>query len=124
MYMPTNSHWRCSVKKSVLRDFAIFTGKYMCASLYLKKFFQQRYFPVNVAKFLSTLILKNTCERLLRNVAFNSNGSQHMLVKLDEMKRDIIMPYIYWYHSVLLYYFCILFYPEPFVWRCPPKRFS
>ena len=123
MYMPTNSHRRCSVKKSVLRNFAIFTGKYLCASLYLK-FFQQRYFPVNVAKFLRTPILKNICERLLLNVAFNSNGSQHMLVKLDEMRRDIIMSYIYWYHSVLLYYFCILFYPEAIVRRCPPKRSS
>ena len=32
-----NSHWRCSVKKCVLRNFAIFTGKHLCQSLFLNK---------------------------------------------------------------------------------------
>ena len=32
-----NSHWKCSVKKSVLRNFAKFTGKYLCQSLFFNK---------------------------------------------------------------------------------------
>ena len=32
-----NSHRRCSVKKDVLRNFAKFTGKYLCQSLFLNK---------------------------------------------------------------------------------------
>ena len=32
-----NSHRRCSVKKNVLRNFAKFTGKHLCQSLFLNK---------------------------------------------------------------------------------------
>ena len=38
--MPTNtrsSHRRCSVKKDVLRNFAKFTGKHLCQSLFFNK---------------------------------------------------------------------------------------
>ena len=68
------SHRRCSVKNGVLRNFAIFTGKHLCWRLFLiklqkrkviKKKLQHRCFPVNIAKFLTTPILKNICERLL-----------------------------------------------------------
>ena len=31
------SYQRCSVKKAVLKNFAIFTGKHLCSSLFLKK---------------------------------------------------------------------------------------
>ena len=72
-----SSHRRCSLKKAVLKDFAIFTGKHLCWSLFFKKVttlqpcnfikkrLQHRRFPVNIAKFLRTIILKNICERLL-----------------------------------------------------------
>ena len=30
-----SSHWRCSVKKGVLRDFGNFAGKYLCESLFI-----------------------------------------------------------------------------------------
>ena len=42
-------------KKAVLKNFAIFSGKHL----------QDRCFPVNIAKFLRTLLLKNICERQL-----------------------------------------------------------
>ena len=45
-----SSYRRCSVKKSVLKNFANFTGKHLCI-------------PVKFAKFLGTPILKNICER-------------------------------------------------------------
>ena len=32
-----SSHQKCSVKKDVLRNFAIFTGKHLCQSLFLNK---------------------------------------------------------------------------------------
>ena len=56
------SHRRCSVKRGVFKNFAIFTGKHLFWSL------QHRFFPVKSAKFLRTPILKNICERLLLNL--------------------------------------------------------
>ena len=47
---------------------------------YAIKLFRQRCFPVSVAKFSRTTILKNICERL-----FSSNEDQHLLAKLDNM---------------------------------------
>ena len=32
-----SSHWRCSVKKGVLRTFVKFTGKHLCQSLFFNK---------------------------------------------------------------------------------------
>ena len=63
-----------SVKKALLENFTIFTGKYMCSSLsntmaglqacnFIKKRLQCRCFPANIAKLLRTSVLKNTCER-------------------------------------------------------------
>ena len=63
---------RCSVKKGVLKNFAKFTGKHLCSSLFLnkvaglrpvtlfKKRLWHRCFPVNFAKFLGTPLLQNT----------------------------------------------------------------
>ena len=61
-----SNHQRCSVRKSVLRNFARFTGKRLCQVLFynkvpgsepatlLKKRLWYRCFPVNFAKFLRT----------------------------------------------------------------------
>ena len=61
-----SSHWRCSVRKVVLRNFSKFTGKKLCQSLFfnkvarlrpatlLKKRLWHRCVPVNFAKFLRT----------------------------------------------------------------------
>ena len=57
----------CSVKKGAIKNFAIFTGKHLCCSLFLikrglqacnfiEKRLQHRCFPVNIAKFLRTPI--------------------------------------------------------------------
>ena len=64
---------RCSVKKGILRNFAKFTGKHLCQSLFLNKvavlgpetLFKKRLwhrccFPVNFVKFLRNLFLQNT----------------------------------------------------------------
>ena len=72
-----SSHRRCSVRKSVLRNFAKFTGKRLCQSLLfnkvtglraatlLKKRLWHRCFPVNIAKSLRTPFSQNTSGRLL-----------------------------------------------------------
>ena len=83
--MCRNSHWKCSIKKPVLKIFAVFTGKNQSWSLFLIKLFQHRCFPVNIVKILRTSILKNICTQLLLNVIFNSNEEKHFLAKLDEM---------------------------------------
>ena len=47
-----------SYKKGVLRNFAKFTGKHLCQSLFLlKKRLRHRCFPVNFARFLRTPFL-------------------------------------------------------------------
>ena len=55
-------HRRCSVKKDVLKNFAIFTGKLLCWDLFLKKLKkkrrQHRCFHENINKILRTPILK------------------------------------------------------------------
>ena len=72
-----SSHQRCSVWKGVLRNYAKFTGKYLCQNLFinkvtglrpatlLKKRLWHRCFPVNFVKFLRTPFLQNTCGRQL-----------------------------------------------------------
>ena len=68
-------------KKSVFRNFAKFTGKYLCKSLFfnkvayfrpatlLKKRLWHRCFPVNFAKFLRTPFLTELLRWLLLRVA-------------------------------------------------------
>ena len=84
-------HWHSKTKKpsslcgtltiihpeAVLKNFAIFTRKHLCWSLFLnkaarlkvcnfiKKRLQHRWFPVKNVKFLRTHSLKNICKRLL-----------------------------------------------------------
>ena len=63
-------------KKGVPKNFAIFTGKHMCWSLFFNKVagvacnfikneIPTHVFPVNITKFLRIPILKNIYERLL-----------------------------------------------------------
>ena len=79
--MYRSSHPRCSVKKSVIKNSASFTGNHLNWSLFsglqacnfIKKRFQHRCFPVNFAKLLRTPTLKNTYERLLLYRAWKDN---------------------------------------------------
>ena len=71
-----SSHWRCSIKKAILKHFVIFTGKHLCRGLFLnkvaghqacnfiKKRLQRSYFLANIWKFIRRLILKNISEQL------------------------------------------------------------
>ena len=71
-----------SLKKAVLENFAVFTGNclYWClfqaqACNFIKKILQHRCFPVNIAKFLRSPILKNICERLRLNLLKDHRGN-------------------------------------------------
>ena len=48
-----SSHRRCSIKKSVLKNFAIFTGKHLCwnACIFIKNRLKCGCFPVNVENY-------------------------------------------------------------------------
>ena len=97
-----SSHWRCSVRKGVLRNFAKFTGKHLCQSLFLnkvaglrpaillKKRLWHRCFPVNFAKFLRTTFSKNTSGRLLLNRLQNIHERALQLVhdNFDDLKLE------------------------------------
>ena len=54
------SSQRCLIKQ-VLKNFAIFTG----SCRFIKKRLKHTCFPMNIAKFFRTPILKNICEWLL-----------------------------------------------------------
>ena len=70
-----SSHWRCSIKKAILKHFVIFAGKHLCWGLFfnrvaghqtcnfIKERLQHRYFLANITKFIRP-ILKNFCKRL------------------------------------------------------------
>ena len=74
-----SSHRRCSIKKGIVRNFAKFTRKYLCQSLFfnksaglrpkacnfIEKETRHRCFPANFSKFLTTPFLQNNSGRLL-----------------------------------------------------------
>ena len=86
-YVPCYVTWSCRKtfkrcsdmfsKTGVLKNFAIFTGKNLCWSLFLiefqdwrptflfKKRLQRRCFSVNIAKFLRTVVLLKNCSLYL-----------------------------------------------------------
>ena len=71
---------RSYIKKAVLKNFAIFTEKHLSWCLFLYKYanlqswnfigkrLQHRCFPVNIAKFLRTPVLKNICVERRLNI--------------------------------------------------------
>ena len=79
MSLVRSSHQRCSIKKCVLENFAKFTGKHLCQSLFFNKVACLRSaillktrlwhscFPVNFEEFLGTPFLLITFGRLLLN---------------------------------------------------------
>ena len=92
-----SSHQRCSIKKGALRNFAKFTGKHLCQSLFfnkvvnfkvatlLKKRLWHRCLPVNFTKFLRTPFLQNAVGRLLL-----CNETFLMLIALKLLNRWFI----------------------------------
>ena len=90
-----SSHRRCSVRKAVLGNFAKFTGKHLCQSLFfnkvlgwpatlLKRRLWNRCFSVNFEKFLRTSFLQSTSGRLLlRLLVSNIHVLQYAVLPTD-----------------------------------------
>ena len=117
-----SSHWRCSIKKGVLKIFAIFTEKDLCwnlfiklliNSLFIKKRLQHRCFLKNIARFLRTPILKNICEWLLLmflwteyfkrdyvNICDRNTGVEIIVEIITDMTVQIL-PFVYPEWSVI-----------------------
>ena len=84
-----SSHHRRSLRKGVLRNFAKFTWKPLCQSLFFfkKERLWHRCFPVNFAKFLSAPFLQNISGRpLLMFQIRKPAGPSQMFFKLGVFK--------------------------------------
>ena len=57
-----SSHWRCFMKKAVLKNFCNILKK-IAGLNFIKKRLQHRCFLLNIAIFLRTPIVKNICQR-------------------------------------------------------------
>ena len=84
-----SNHQRCSVEKSVLKNFVTFN----------KNRLQHWCFPVEFAKVLRMAILKNSCERVLlfvvpQNAIPNSKGEFGLDETLTECKVSIFLCYV------------------------------
>ena len=96
---------RSSIKKALPKNFAVFTEKYLCWSLFLnknasfqswnfiKKRLQQRCFPVNTVKFLRIPVLKNIFEQLFErfptwasNITSNTGIEEDIFSKVKPKK--------------------------------------
>ena len=65
-FLYRSSHRRCSIKKGVPENFAKFTERQLCQSLFLDKVIRNFHlWTLNFAKFLSTPFLQNTSGGLL-----------------------------------------------------------
>ena len=83
-----SSHWRCSVKKGVLKNLANFTGKHLCWSLFLTTLQQSR--PATLVKLGSNTsfsckiceLFEKTCfeEHLPTDTSINERQETHALL--------------------------------------------
>ena len=113
------------MKKSVLKNFAIFTGKHLRWSFFFNKvtcpqacnFIKKRLphscCPLNIAKFLRTPILRNICGRLLLKVLLAIFQHMHKRVNLDTDNFKLI-------HLLTIGVFHVL---SPFPLSIPPENF-
>ena len=102
--MSRNSNWRFSIKKAVFKNFTIFTEKFFCWSLFLKKLFQDRCSAVNITKFLRTFISKNIYEWLLLKCGLQQQWGATFPGKTgwNRVRYSYIL-----YLFVLFWYYCI-----------------
>ena len=84
-----SSHRRCSVRKGVLRNFAKFTGKNLCQSLFFNKV-AGLCFPVNFANFLRTPFRQNTSGRLL----LYTSSDNVICLSTRVTSRDNVLKYV------------------------------
>ena len=96
-YEPRSSRQRCSVKKSVFRNFTKFTGKHLCQSLFFNKVAGLRpanscefsEISVNFAKFLRIPFLQNSSGRVLLQRLFTGPFLEiYMYLQLSSNHRE------------------------------------
>ena len=97
-FLPTEtqeaSHPRVFCKKGTRKNFARFKGKHLCQSLFFKVVASlklwHRYFPVNFAKFLRTLIFNRTtpvaASEMLYERGLKTNGFHQSPKQSENMK--------------------------------------
>ena len=83
-----SSHRRCSIRKGVLRNFAKFTRKHLCQSLFFNKVAGLRLATLLKNKlwhrfFLRTSFLQNTPRRLLLRVVYAKNKQVKLFLILN-----------------------------------------
>ena len=99
-----SNHQKCFIEKPALKNFAIFFGKHLCQCLLLilcqasrpatlLKRESNTGVPVNIAQFLTTLILKKICEQLLLpflllTVNISSQGLVSALNSISPLQRS------------------------------------
>ena len=90
--------------KIVLKIFA----KFAKSQQYIKKRLQHRCFPVNLKKFLKTLVLQNICQRLLLQSVLNFYENQ-MILRFTENWQQVTTNYQkdsrFFIHVLLVRYF-------------------
>ena len=96
-----SSHRRCSIKICVLENFAKFTGKHLCQSLFFnkvaglrlatlfKKRLWHRCFLVNFAIFLRTPSLPNTSEQVLLTLPTNWRSSNCLQITYKKCFNEV-----------------------------------
>ena len=97
-----SSHQRCSVTKSVLKNFAKFRGKHLCQvhffikvaspTTLLKERPWHRCFPVNFAKFLRTPFSLNTSGRLLLDKQHFLAGNPSKVLNGQQQHKRVNFP--------------------------------
>ena len=116
-------------KKTVLKNFAIFTGKHRYWSLFLinlhvlkiykfiKKRLQHRCFPVNIVKFLRTPILKNIGERWLLDLD-KANSISFRFCFEEALTTDHNL-FLFWFVRFVFHFVC--FFVCLLCWMYPLK---
>ena len=109
-------------KKGVLRNFAKFTGKHLCQSLFFNKVAGLRYLPVNFVKFLRTPFLRNTWRLPLIRSKFLNARKKHLcsslfLIKLRAWRPAFLLKKLFsceyckiFKNSLLVETFCSLYF--------------
>ena len=88
------SYQRCSIKKAVLKNFAIFTGKHLCRSLFLKKL-QARNFIKKRLRLLRHMFFCEYCE-IFKNILFLKVAVFQKSLALPLKQNALILDFVTW----------------------------
>ena len=87
-----SSHWSCYLRKGVLRNFAKFTGKHLCQSLFFNKVAGVRLLGncfCNLSTMPTALHMKNTFYKKIGTVFIHHKNIQELAVEILKVKNDL-----------------------------------